>query len=253
MRFVRKIGVLVAGIAASAIAAPSAIAASCLVLGEKTAVVRAADGDHSPVFLAPACESLRLVSGKANASWIGKDGKINLVPIGESGPAKVPVAGAEERSGNVVWSELRNTRQAERPGYMRSIGSIGTPVVYVPKDGLVLAGTNDFDAELVVSLVDGEAVTTVFKSTIPMGSSVVLDGAGFQHGSTYDVQLTRGSLVERWRWKVVDQRLGAVIDENRAAIFKLPLEAQQQKYMEAMLYEQLKLRTNMALVLQLLK
>jgi hypothetical protein len=126
-------------------------------------------------------------------------------------------------------------------------------VVYVPKDGLVLAGTNDFDAELVVSLVDGEAVTTVSKSTIPMGSSVVLDGAGFQHGSTYDVQLTRGSLVERWRWKVVDQRLGAVIDENRAAIFKLPLEAQQQKYMEAMLYEQLKLRTNMALVLQLLK
>jgi hypothetical protein len=253
MRFVRKIGVIVAGIAASAIAAPSAIAASCLVLGEKTAVVRAPDGDHSPVFLAPACESLRLISGKANASWIGKDGKINLVPIGESGPAKVPVAGAEERSGNVVWSELRNTRQAERPGYMRAIGDDRAPLVYVPKDGLVLAGTNDLDAELIVSLVDGDALKLVAKSAVPMGAAVVLDGKNLQHGSTYDVQLTRGSLVERWRWKVVDQRLGSMLDENRAAILQLPLESQQQKYMEAMLYEQLKLRTNMALVLQLLK
>jgi hypothetical protein len=59
--------------------------------------------------------------------------------------------------------------------------------------------------------------------------------------------------VERWRWKVVDQRLGSMLDENRAAILQLPLETQQQKYMEAMLYEQLKLRTNMALVLQQLK
>jgi hypothetical protein len=113
-------------------------ATSCMVMGDPRAVVKTPEGPRSPMFLAQACEQLRLVSGKAMASWVGEDGKPHLMPITPQGPAATPSAGAEERSTRAVWAELASRREVQSPAVMRGVATRQPDRVYVPEAGLKL-------------------------------------------------------------------------------------------------------------------
>ena len=75
----------------------SADASTCMILGDKSAIIKSVEGERSPVFVTSDCQALRLVSGKAIASWVGRDGKPRMIPITAQGVEVVPQAGAEER------------------------------------------------------------------------------------------------------------------------------------------------------------
>lgn len=109
-----------------------------MVMGDRHAVLKTQEGPKSPMFLAQSCERLKLVSGRALASWVGADGKPHLVPITPQGPSAMPSAGQEERSTRAVWAELSSRREVQKPAVMRG-ASTGQPErTYVPESGLSL-------------------------------------------------------------------------------------------------------------------
>ncbi|MEN9437493.1 MAG: hypothetical protein RIR09_2148, partial [Pseudomonadota bacterium] len=99
---------------AAALGHSVAWSANCMVLGARDAKVQSIEGEKSPAFLTKDCGALRLISGTAQASWVGQDGKPRLIPITATGVASQPNAGAEERSVNVVWSELTTKRERQQ-------------------------------------------------------------------------------------------------------------------------------------------
>lgn len=109
-----------------------------MVMGDRHAVVKTQEGPKSPMFLAQSCEGLKLVSGRALASWVGADGKPHLVPITPQGPSAMPGAGQEERSARAVWVELSSRREVQKPAVMRGASSGRPERTYVPESGLGL-------------------------------------------------------------------------------------------------------------------
>ena len=222
---------------------------SCLVLGSKDARVSSSEGEKSPVFVAKACGSLRLISGQAQASWVARDGKPRVVPITTQGVAGVPAAGAEERSVNYVWAELTTKRERQQPAYMRSFGEDRAATVYVPSDGLLLVPSVDSTA-LVRVTREGE-VSREFE--VPIGSQVRLSRQDLKAGQIHTVQIQRGDMVEAWKWRIASESEAARIDESLAEIAASDVLPDQRGLMGAMLYEQLKLRVNMDLSIQALR
>ena len=233
--------VLVVGLSVSNFAA----AVSCIVVGEKTAKVQSSEGEKSPVFLASNCASLRGISGKAMVSWVSKDGKVSFAPIDASGPKQQPVMGSEERSGKVAWAELTTTRETRRPAFMRALGEEKAVPVYVPEAGFLIkpkAGES-----LKISLIEGEVETLVVDK--PADQSLSITRELVKLGATYQLEWTREGNVEKEKWKLLGPVETTRLDTQYKEIQDVGLDQDQRKLLTAMLFEQLKLATNMRITL----
>jgi hypothetical protein len=224
-----------------------AYAASCMVLGEQTARVQTVEGERSPVFVTADCSALRLISGQARASWIGRDGKPRIVTITKDGIAAAPQAGAEERSVIVVWNELSTKRERQQPAYMRNIGDERPPKVYIPIQDLVLFENSESNTEIVVENTEG---VKVYSGRANVGESGVIPRSALANGQIFKVMLKSVESTQEWRWRIVSADEMHSADQNLALIDEQVPEPTQSKLMRAMLFEQMKIRVNMDLTLQ---
>ena len=226
---------------------------ACMVIGERTARLSSAEGERSPVFMTKACDALRLISGKAQASWIGRDGKPKMVPITATGVESFPQAGAEERSVNLVWNELTTRRERQQPAYMRSFGNERPPKVYVPVEGLVLVERLESDAMLSVDRIEDVKSERVASIKAKAGDTLRVARATFASDQTYSFRIERGESAESWKWKVVGAEQASTFDEELRKIASSVDDPEQQLMIKAMFYEQNKIRSNMDLIVQQLK
>lgn len=240
-------------LAAVAQAGAFAAGASCMVLGSRDAKVSTAEGEKSPVFMTKDCAALRLVSGKAQASWVGQDGKPKLIPITASGVSALPAPGAEERSVNVVWSELTTRRERQQAAYMRSVGFERAQKIYVPANGLLLVERSELDAELTIQKVAESATVPLLTQAVKKGEAIHVPRAALELDQTYVFTIRRGDTTETWRWKTAAANETAALDEQLSAVQSTGLEPDQRLLVQAMLYDQLKLKGNMELTMQALK
>jgi hypothetical protein len=224
-----------------------------MVIGERTARIHSVEGERSPVFMTKACDSLRLISGKAQASWIGRDGKPRVVPITLAGVELLPQAGAEERSVNVVWNELTTRRERQQPAYMRNIANERPPKVYVPVEGLVLVEHLDSDALLIIELVEDAKSEKIATIKARAGQALRVDRGTLIIDQTYSFKIERNESTESWKWKVVTASQVATFDEELGKINSSVGDAEQVLMVKAMFYEQNKIRSNMDLIVQQLK
>ena len=222
-----------------------AFAVSCIVVGEKTAKVQSSKGEKSPVFLADDCVSLRAVSGKAMVSWVSKDGKVRFAPIGVNGPERHPLVGSEERSGKVVWAELTSTRETRRPAFMRAFGDDKTAPVYLPEAGILIKPKKG-ESLKIVSIKDG--IETLV-ADIPEALPFLIARESLKLGTTYQLEWTKVGNVEKEKWKFLDGEENARLDAQYKEIQESGMDQDQLKIVTAMLFEQLKLVTNMRLTL----
>lgn len=222
-----------------------ACAVSCIVVGEKTAKVQSSKGEKSPVFLADDCVSLRAISGKAMVSWVSKEGKVNFAPIGVNGPERHPVVGSEERSGKLVWAELTSTRETRRPAFMRAFGEDKTALVYLPEAGILIKPKAG-ESLKIVSIKEG-VETLVVDS--PEALPFFIARESLKLGTTYQFEWTNGGNVEKEKWKFLDGEETMRLDTQYKEIQESGMDQEQLKIVTAMLFEQLKLVTNMRLLL----
>lgn len=218
---------------------------SCLVLGEPTARVASSEGERSPVFLAKDCESLRLLSGKAQASWVARDGKPRLVPITSQGVEQIPTPGAEERSATVVLGELTSRRERQQPAYMRNFGGDRAQVVFIPESGLMLVKQLDADAVITITAQGEQTDGNFQRIEIQSGQPVVLNRSLLKPDHQYTIQIQRGDLMEEWKWRMVHADEMSSIDSHLAEIDDEIADPYQRGLLKAMFFEQKRLRTNM--------
>lgn len=224
-----------------------ASASSCMVLGDKSAMVKSVEGERSPVFVTSDCQALRLMSGKAVASWVGRDGKPRMIPITAQGVDVVPQAGAEERSVMVVWNELSTKRERQQPAYMRNIGDERPPKVYAPKEGVVLFVNSESETLITVENAAGEIV---FDRRVNVGDTGVIPRNVFLSDQIFKIRTLRAESMQEWRWRVVNAAETANIDQSMETIDATISDLTQVKMMRAMMFEQIKIRVNMELALQ---
>ena len=222
-------------------------ATTCMVLGEQTARIKASEGERSPVFVTVDCSGLRLISGKALASWIGRDGKPRLIPITKDGIATAPLAGAEERSVTVVWNELSTKRERQQPAYMRNIGNEHPPKAYAPLQGVQLFANSENPTDIVVENAEG---AQVFASHVNVGESGVIPREVLTNGQIFKITLKRVASTQEWRWRMVSADDMHAMDQSLAQIEEAVSDPAQARLMRAMLFEQMKIRVNMDLTLQ---
>ena len=226
---------------------------ACMVIGERTARLSSAEGQRSPVFMTKDCDALRLISGKARASWIGRDGKPKMVPITSAGVESLPQAGAEERSVNLVWNELTTRRERQQPAYMRNFGNERPPKVYVPAEGLVLVERLESDAMLSVDRIEDVKSERVASIKAKAGDTLRVARTALAADQTYSFRIERGESAESWKWKVIGAEQALTFDEELRSINSSVDDPEQQLMIKAMFYEQNKIRSNMDLIVQQLK
>ena len=234
--FVILLGVLLSNLA---------FAVSCIVVGEKTAKVQSSKGEKSPVFLADDCVSLRAISGKAMVSWVSKEGKVNFAAIGVNGPERHPLVGSEDRSGKVVWAELSTTRETRRPAFMRAFGDEKAVPVYLPEAGILIKPKMG-ESLKIVSIKDG--IETLVADS-PEALPFLIARESLKLGTTYQLERTTAGNVEREKWKFLDGEETMRLDTQYKEIQESGMDQDQLKIVTAMLFEQLKLVTNMRLTL----
>ena len=234
--FVILLGVLLSNLA---------FAVSCIVVGEKTAKVQSSKGEKSPVFLADDCVSLRAISGKAMVSWVSKEGKVNFAPIGVNGPERHPLIGSEDRSGKVVWAELTSTRETRRPAFMRAFGDEKAVSVYLPEAGILIKPKMG-ESLKIVSIKDG--IETLVADS-PEALPFLIARESLKLGTTYQLEWTTAGNVEKEKWKFLDGEETMRLDTQYKEIQESGMDQDQLKILTAMLFEQLKLVTNMRLTL----
>ena len=233
--------VLVVGLSVSQFAA----AVSCIVVGEKTAKVQSSNGEKSPVFLASDCASLRIISGKAMVTWVSKDGKVSFAPIDASGPKQQPVMGSEERSGKVAWAELTTTRETRRPAFMRALGDEKAALVYIPESGIL---TKPKSGESLKIFSIDEGVETLV-ADVPEAQSFLITRDVVKPGPTYRLEWTKAGAVEKENWKLLGSAETIGVDVQYKEVQEVALDQDQRRLVTAMLFEQLKLATNMRMTL----
>lgn len=228
-------------------AANAAHAVSCMVVGDKTALVETGEGQKSPAFMSKTCESLKLVSGKAMVSWIARDGKPNFSPVTASGVKELPAVGAEERSAMVVWSEITSKRELSRPAFMRALDEERPARIYIPKDGVIFpAATGDV---LSVKVLNGQTEKVVFKKEQVEGKPLYLTPENLPKEGAFIVELSGSDKTERWPLRLVSAADASKIEAQLASIDAVEVDAAQRTILRAMLFEQLKLRVNMELTM----
>ncbi len=230
-----------------ALAVPARAATPCIVLGKASARVSSVEGVRAPVFETADCRKLRLVSGHALASWVDADGKPQLVPITTSGVASSPRPGSEERSVRVAWSELTSTRADQKPAYMRGMGLPHPVAVYVPRGGLDVAGTGGKAVRVRIEpLGAGAAGQRVLVAA--SGRAVRLGRKLLHAGSVYQVEIETGGRKTQGQWRIVSAREQAEIDSRLQGLSRQIRDPMQRAIVTAMLYDQLKLETNLSLL-----
>jgi len=244
------VGLLLAGLSAG-----SASATSCMVMGDTRAVVKTSEGLRSPMFLAKSCESLKLVSGRAMASWVSQDGKPHLQPITAKGPAATPSPGAEERSSRAVWAELSSRREVQSPAVMRGASARQPDRAYVPQDGLTMA--IPAGAEVKVTLqgepeqttlpalrVGADGLVTLTRQQLPANTRVLVAWtlpAGARSASPDEDAADSGLL---WL-QTLPQAEQAELDAARQHIRQQVRDPLQQTTLDSMLFEQRQLSVNL--------
>lgn len=224
-------------------------ALSCMVVGEKTARVQSSQGEKSPVFMTESCETLKLVSGKAMVSWIARDGKPNFEPITATGVARLPAAGAEERSSNVVWAEMTSTRETRRPAFMRALDEVRPARIYVPESGLEFS--SPVGSKLQVRVIENDKEKLIAETDVGDSQPLRLSRQGLAPGAVFDLEITAGAKTDKWRLKQLGAQESAQVEQRLAMIDQAEVDEAQRRVLRAMLYEQLKLPINMALTLGL--
>jgi hypothetical protein len=63
------------------------------------------------------------------------------------------------------------------------------------------------------------------------------------------LELTHNNQTERWRWVLLDEAETKQLDERHAQLLAADLGSEQRKLVEAMFFDQLKLKVNLGLVL----
>ena len=234
--FVMLFGVLISNFA---------FAVSCIVVGEKTARVQSSKGEKSPVFLADDCVSLRAISGKAMVSWVSREGKVNFAPIGVDGPERHPLVGSEDRSGKVVWAELTSTRETRKPAFMRAFGDEKAVSVYLPEAGILIKPK--MGERLKITSIQEGVETLVVDS--PEATPFLITRELSRLGTIYQLEWTKSEHVEKEKWKFLDGEETMRLDAQYKEIQDSGMDQEQLKIIIAMLFEQLKLVTNMRLLL----
>lgn len=222
-----------------------ALAAPCVVVGDKSARVQTTEGEKSPVFMTQACAALKLLSGTAMVTWIDKDGKPNFVPIGSNGPQRLPGSATGENAGSLVWSEITSKRETKRSAVMRSVADGKADRVYIPAEGLTLRSNSDGTVRI-FSWVD-QTRTLVFEAIDP--STMLLTRAVIQPGARYVVEWNQDGKTERWQWQALTPQEHARIDTQMGEIAAMLPDEVQRKVVNAMLFEQLQLPVNRKFVL----
>jgi len=232
-------------VALGAFSAQASMATSCMVIGDKSARLQTSEGEKSPVFLTQSCETLRLISGKAMVSWVARDGKPNFVPIGTNGPERLPTAGAEERPGNVIWAELASKREAQRPAFMRALDEERPALIYLPMSGLELPSKEG--TTLRILAVNGDSENLVFETQ--NAKSVRLTRELTKPGVIYILEWNQAGKLDKWKWKTLAEQELMRVDAQYQEVQTAVTDETQRRVVTAMLFEQLKLRVNMGLVL----
>lgn len=223
-----------------AICAHAGHATTCMVVGEKTARIQSGDGEKNPFFLARSCEALRLISGKAMATWVAADGKPNFVPIGLNGPERLPTSGSEDQSGNVVWAELTSSRETKRSALMRSANKNRPARIYIPVDGLHLPAITG--EGLRVFAVEGGSRKQVFESSKMGAARLTRDIV--RPGATYILEWSEAGKLEKWQWTTLGAQLQTEIDAHYQEVRANLSDETQRQIVSAMLFEQLNLPVN---------
>lgn len=248
----RNVNVLCAALLLVAPLQVAAQATSCLVTGERSARVMTPEGERSPVFMAPDCEALRLVSGKAAASWVARDGKPRLMPITAQGPSGVPAAGAEERTVRTLWAELTSRRERQAPAFMRDIGNERPARVYLEEGGLTLGPAAPGAGMLRMAVFNGADAGEVSTATVASGSEARLIRENFQPDTTYKLELQRGDQVTKWRIRPLSQP-DALRLESQLAELPAELDVEQRLMLQAMVFEHWRLPLNRAAAVSALR
>lgn len=249
----KKRQLLLGSMIAFGAATASAQGTSCLVIGEKTARVQTPEGERSPVFVAKSCADLRLLSGVAQVSWVSREGKPRVFPLTPQGVQQSPTAGSEERSVNVVWAELTTRRERQQPAYMRNFGGDRLPKVFVATDGIKLSSQTDSAATLQIFRIDAGGNVPLLRKQIPSGQAIILERLNLEPAKAYLLQVQRGALLEEWRWQTLSAQETADIDLQIAEINASVEDTDQRLMVQAMLFEQLKMRINLDLLVQELR
>ena len=225
---------------------------SCMVIGERTARISSMEGERAPVFVTKACETLRLVHGKAHATWIGKDGKPTVLQITASGVDAQTPSGTEERSVNVAWAELTTRRERQRPAYLRDVTN-EAPKVYVPAEGLVLVEKLESDSLLRIDGFQGEKPEKLAEIKASKGERLFVPPGTLQADRTYNFVLQRSEASQTWTWQTVAASQASSIREDLAAINAAVTDPEHQFMLQALYFEQAKIRNNMYPVVQQVK
>ena len=246
---------LAVGLSLAALGAGSASATSCMVMGDTLAVVKTSEGLRSPMFLAKSCESLKLVSGRAMASWVGQDGKPHLQPITAKGPVATPSPGAEERSTRAVWAELSSRREVQSPAVMRGAAGRQPDRAYVPEAGLTMAIPAGAEVKVTLQGVSDQTTlpalragadgrVTLTRQQLPVNTRVLVAWAlpaGAPNPSADDDAPDTGLL---WL-HTLPQAEQAELDAAREHIRQQVRDPLQQATLDSMLFEQRQLSVNL--------
>lgn len=252
--FVRRLPSVLVLTAGAMLQGPAVAAStSCMVVGESTARVKAVEGERSPVFVTRSCEALRLVSGRAQASWVGRDGKPRILPLTAEGLSAVPQPGSEERSVNMVWTELTTKRERQQPAYMRNIAVERPPRIFIPEAGLLVVDQTDDDAAVQVEHLKDTGSDVVASFIVSKGGAILIPRRNMVPDEVYSVKIQRGDKTESWRWRLVTAEQQRDIDDQLLIIRRDVEDDRQRSLISAMLFEQLKLRVNMDLTVQSLR
>lgn len=233
------------------LAMPSARALPCMVMGEKTAVVVADVGERSPPFLTQSCESLKLKSGSAMVSWIGADGKAQLVPITAAGVQRMPAPGREQRSGKVVWEEITSRREVPRPAVSRSFGEVKPAVVFVPVDGLKLQPPGSGDWLLRMSV--GPEASGSWRDVPTKHGSHVIERQDLPAGESRWLEWDQAGTIRQLFWRGVDGAELAMLDVAYQELSVPDLDERQRAMLRAMWFDQMRLQVNLDMSLGVLK
>jgi hypothetical protein len=235
-------------LAASLCAAASrlhAVAASCMVLGDTTARVAAAEGVRSPVFETSSCARLRLLQGQAMAGWVSLDGTPRLTTITAHGPTRLPQGPGTRSTVARVWAQLTTTRPQQRAAYSRAIGVPHFEDLYMPETGLSLTGS-EHGSTLVRISADGAAPTR--RIQIRPRGALRLKAAWFRPGQRYRVDVQGPSSERVYLWHVLGPRESAQVEARLNGLARSLPDARQRVVMDALVLYQMGLRANLDLL-----
>ena len=99
-----------------------------------------------------------------------------------------------------------------------------------------------------ISAPDGATAGQANTRPFDAGQPIVLQRGDVQPGTSYTVQIQRGDLIEEWKWRMTTAQEASHVDEQLQEIERAIAVPAQRAVLTAMLFEQLRLRVNMDLL-----